>query len=225
MKIGTLTIGQSPRTDIIPEFKEAIGFDVEIVERGALDNLTWEEIKNLYPGPDDYILVTRMRDGREVKIAERHIIERMKKHLADLEIMDLEFIILLCTGEFPNIVSKKLILRPNKLLENVIRGILQEGTMSVIVPSPDQIPIMKKKWEKTDLRIIVEAVSPYTSTRKEIEKIARKIAKTESDLVVLDCLGFNKEVKNIFREITKKPVLLPRTILGRVAGELIEGGL
>ncbi len=32
MKIGTLTTGQSPRMDIIPELKEAIGFEVEIKE-------------------------------------------------------------------------------------------------------------------------------------------------------------------------------------------------
>jgi len=76
MKIGTLTIGQSPRVDIIPELKEAIGFEVEIEEKGALDDLTWEEVKDLYPGPDDYILVTRMRDGRVVNVAERHIISK-----------------------------------------------------------------------------------------------------------------------------------------------------
>ncbi|MBA7525718.1 hypothetical protein ES705_17871 [subsurface metagenome] len=222
MKIGTLTIGQSPRMDIIPELKEAIGFEVEIEERGALDGLTWEEVKNLYPGPDDYILVTRMRDGKEVKIAERHIIERMKKCIADLERSDVDFIILLCTGEFPEeIISKKLILKPSKLLENMLRGILQEGVIAVIVPSLDQIPLMEKKWERTNLKIIVEAISPYTGTREGIENIAKKIGKRDVDLVVLDCLGFNSKVKTIFRKITKKPVLLPRTLLGRVAGELI----
>lgn len=29
MKIGTLTIGQSPRVDIVPELKEAIGFEID----------------------------------------------------------------------------------------------------------------------------------------------------------------------------------------------------
>ena len=222
MKIGALTIGQSPRVDIIPELKEAIGFEVKIEERGALDNLTLEEVKNLYPKPDDYILVTRMRDGKEVKIAERHIIQRMKECIADLEKKEVDFIILLCTGEFPNITSKKLILRPDRLLENVIKGIVQEGTMAVVVPLPDQISLMKKKWERTNLKIVVDAVSPYTGSKEEIEKVAKKIEKTDADLVVLDCLGFSREVKTIFRKITKKPVLLPRTLLGRVAGELIE---
>ena len=225
MKIGTLTIGQSPRMDIIPELKKAIGFEVEIEERGALDDLTWEEVKDLYPGPDDYILVTRMRDGKEVKIAERHVVERMKKCIADLERIDVDFIILLCTGEFPKeITSKKLILKPSKLLENMLRGILQEGVIADIVPSADQISLMEERWKRTNpnLKVIVETVSPYTGTREEIEKIAKKIREKDVDLVVLNCLGFNRGVKTIFRKITKKPVLLPRTLLGRIAGELIE---
>jgi len=224
MKIGTLTIGQSPRVDIIPELKEAIGFEVEIEQRGALDDLTWEEVKGLYPEPDDYILVTRMRDGKEVKIAERHIVERMKKCIADLERSDVDFIIFLCTGEFPEeIISKKLVLKSNKLMENIVKGILQEGVIADIVPSADQISLMEERWKRTNpnLKVIVEAVSPYTGTEKEAEKVAEKIAKTDANLIILDCLGFSKRVKTIFRKITEKPVLLPRTLLGSIAGELI----
>lgn len=226
MKIGTLTIGQSPRMDIIPELKEAIGFEVEIEERGALDDLTWEEARDLYPGPDDYILVTRMRDGREVKIAERYIIERMKKCIDDLERSDVDFIILLCTGEFPEeITSKKLILKPNKLMENIVKGILQEGVIADIVPSPGQVQLMKKRWNRTNpnLEVIVDTLSPYTGIDEEIKKVAERIAKTDANLIILDCLGFNKRAKTVFRKVTKKPILLPRTLLGRMAGELIEG--
>jgi protein AroM len=42
------------------------------------------------------------------------------------------------------------------------------------------------------------------------------------DLIVLDCLGFNKKTKSIFREVTGKPVLLPRTLVARIAREIIE---
>jgi hypothetical protein len=33
---------------LISELKEAIGFEIEIEERGALDDLTYEEVKGLY---------------------------------------------------------------------------------------------------------------------------------------------------------------------------------
>ena len=79
MKVGTLTIGQSPRTDVIPGIRDVLGPNIEIVEKGALDGLDLEDVKKFYPGPNDYILVTRMRDGTEVKIAEKHVIDRMKR--------------------------------------------------------------------------------------------------------------------------------------------------
>jgi protein AroM len=45
MKVGTLTIGQSPRIDIIPEIRDVLGPSVEIVEKGALDGLNLEQVK------------------------------------------------------------------------------------------------------------------------------------------------------------------------------------
>ena len=48
MKIGLITIGQSPRVDVVPEMVQILG-DVDIIECGALDNLTAEEIQKLAP--------------------------------------------------------------------------------------------------------------------------------------------------------------------------------
>ena len=44
MKIGALTIGQSPRKDVIPEMREVLGTEVDIVEKGVLDDLSLEEV-------------------------------------------------------------------------------------------------------------------------------------------------------------------------------------
>lgn len=43
MKIGALTIGQSPRNDLIPEI-EAFFKGAEIIQLGALDGLSKEQI-------------------------------------------------------------------------------------------------------------------------------------------------------------------------------------
>ena len=78
-KIGMITIGQSPRIDIIPEMREVLGRDVEILEAGALDGLALEEVKKFYPKGRDYILCTRMSDGTEVIVAKRFIVPRVQK--------------------------------------------------------------------------------------------------------------------------------------------------
>jgi protein AroM len=55
-----------------------------------------------------------------------------------------------------------------------------------------------------------------------VREKALKLKSADVDLIVLDCLGFNKKTKAIFREVTGKPVLLPRTLVARIAREIIE---
>ena len=222
MKVGTLTIGQSPRIDIIPGIRDVLGPSVEIVEKGALDGLDLEQVKKFYPRPNDYILVTRMRDGTEVKIAEEYLTERMKRCISEFQAEPVEIIILLCTGEFPEIESKKILLRPDRIMLHMVQSLLDTGRLGVIVPSPDQIPALKRRWEKTHLEVVAEAVSPYTGTYEEFKEKANKIKTSDVDLVVLDCIGFSQETRALFREIIKKPVLLPMTLIGRVAREMVE---
>ena len=42
-RIGAVTIGQSPRSDVMVDIKPILGPDIEIVEAGALDGLGKEE--------------------------------------------------------------------------------------------------------------------------------------------------------------------------------------
>ena len=53
-KIGTVTIGQAPRIDVIPGIVPILGSDVEIVESGALDGLSLSEIRQFSPQQGDY---------------------------------------------------------------------------------------------------------------------------------------------------------------------------
>lgn len=222
MKIGMLTIGQSPRDDIIPEIREVLGSEVDIVEKGVLDGLRLKEIDDFYSRKSDPILITRMNDGTEVKITKNHVIARIKDCILELEAKGVEISILLCTEDFSEIKSKKILLQPGRLLKSMVKAILNKGKLGVIIPSFDQIQDIKKKWRSTDFAVVAGAVSPYTGTEKEIIEIATRFRNLKVDMVILDCIGFNKMTKAVFREITQKPVLLPRTIIGRIAREIIE---
>jgi protein AroM len=221
MKVGTLTIGQSPRIDVIPAIRNVLGPDVEIVEKGALDGLSLKEVREFRPRPNEYVLVTRMRDGTEVLVAEERIVERMKQCIFEFQTEPVEVIILLCTGEFPEIESGKILLRPDRIMLNVVKSLLDTGKLGVVVPSPDQIPIFKRKWEEANREVVVDAVSPYTGSSEELREKANKIKTSDVDLVVLDCIGFNQEIQALFRETTGKPVLLPTTLVARIAGEML----
>src|SRR4030066_250014 len=119
-KVGMITIGQSPRIDIIPEMREVLGTEVEIIEAGALDGLTLEEVKKFYPKGRDYILCTRMSDGTEVVVAKRFIVPRVQKCIDLLSQRGAEIIVFICTGLFPPFSSKKLFVEAQKILDHSI---------------------------------------------------------------------------------------------------------
>ena len=85
MKVGAITIGQSPRTDVVQELLPLMGEQVELIQAGALDGLTREDIQAFAPGPEDYTLISRLRDGSSVMFAERHILPQLQQCIDRLE--------------------------------------------------------------------------------------------------------------------------------------------
>jgi len=214
-----VTIGQSPRNDVTSDIKDILGSKIEIIECGALDELTLEDVKKLEPKKGEYVLVTRLRDGTQVKVSRNKIIQRIRECIRKIENY-VDIIVLLCTGEFPEINSKKPLIKPSTLLYNVVLGLLPKGRLGILIPSPDQIKEVEDKWKKSKLKLIVKTLSPYMS--ENVKNVANEFRKENVDMIVLDCIGYGKEIARIIKEATNKPVLLPRTLLARIIRELCE---
>ena len=74
---------------------------IELIERGGLDGFTREEIETFKPGKDDYVLISRLRDGSSVTFAERFILGNLQKGIDELEKEGVKLIMVFCTGDFP----------------------------------------------------------------------------------------------------------------------------
>ncbi len=129
-KIGMLTIGQSPRDDILPGLKEILGKNVEIVEAGALDGKTMEDVKKIPLRVEDYILVSRMRDGTEIKITKKYILPLMQEKLDLLESQGIRLTVVMCTGNFPQFRSEGARRHPQGDTQGSDGGQPQEGDAS-----------------------------------------------------------------------------------------------
>ena len=215
-----MTIGQSPRPDIIPELTQDLPVDLETIETGALDDLAREEIAKLAPKKGDHALVTRMRDGSDVIVARKWIAPLVQKRLDKMTQDGATAVALLCTGEFAVLRSKIPLLEPNRLLNGVVPGIMKTGVLGVMVPSSDQIIQVKKHWSKMGLRSHVVPANPYRGI-SEIENAASRLAQVNPNLIVMDCMGYSKKMKEIVRERTQKPVVLARSILTKIIAELV----
>ncbi|HIY55306.1 MAG TPA: AroM family protein, partial [Candidatus Dorea merdavium] len=57
---------------------------------------------------------------------------------------------------------------------------------------------------------------------EELIKAAQKAKGIDSDLIVMDCIGYTEAAKKLVRKISGKPVILCRTMLARVISEWVD---
>jgi len=78
-----------------------LGKGYDILEKGPLDDFTLEDVQKIKIESEHGLLVTRMRDGTEIKITHDILNPMIQKRVAELEAEGVEIILLVCTGRFP----------------------------------------------------------------------------------------------------------------------------
>ena len=220
-KIGILTIGQSPRPDVVGEFSRVLGGEYEIIEKGALDDYSVEELRKRRVSPGERILVTKLRDGQEIKISHDLVLSNIQKCIDYLEANETEITLLLCTGKFPEFKSKHLVVQPSEIVRGTVTASLRSGKLAVVVPAREQIPKVRSDAFGKDVEVYYDTASPYGSVN-ELKEMADRIAKENVDLVFLDCMGFTREMKQIVKQKTGRPVILSNALIARVLQELVD---
>lgn len=219
-RLGVVTIGQSPRTDMVPEMARWLG-EAKIVERGALDGLSPAEISALRPVTSDYTLVTRLRDGTSAVVAKRHIVPRIQQAIDDLERTGVDATVLVCTGTFPPFSHHRPLLFAERLLVEGVRAVAGGSRLGVICPLSAQEGLTREKWEPVAGEVYVASASPYDNPGA-LEAAARVLKDAGVDYVVLDCMGYTQAMKEKVRLATGVPVLLARSIVARLVAEVLS---
>lgn len=223
MKIGAITIGQAPRVDVTADIMDIFNGQAELIQAGGLDGLSKEEIAKFAPGEGDYVLVSRLNDGSSVTFAERHILPRLQDAMNKMEAEGCRLIMMFCTGNFPETLTTKSIpvLYPCEILERIVPLVSKKSSIICMTPSPLQLKQTEGKWSHYVEHVKSIAVSPYGEW-DALEKAAEEAKDMEADLIVLDCIGYTQEMKEMFVKKTGKMVVLPRTLLARVVSELTD---
>lgn len=223
MKIGAITIGQSPRVDVTADIMDIFGGRIELVQAGGLDGLTREQIARFAPGEGDYVLVSRLNDGSSVTFAERYILPRLQEAIDRMEEDGCRLIMVFCTGSFPETLSAKNIplIYPCEILDRLVPLMSKKSNIICMTPSPLQLEQTENKWKNYVKQVKSIAASPYGDW-ETLEKAADEAKEMDADLIVLDCIGYTQKMKDMFAEKTGKMVVLPRTLLARVVSELTD---
>ncbi len=222
--IGAITVGQSPRTDLMPDMEKILMDSIEVIQIGGLDGLSREEIETFTPsGPDDHVLVSRLRDGSSVTFGESHVLPRLQTCIYELEKQGVSLILFLCTGEFPeDFESTVPLIFPERILTSIIPAAMPESRLAILTPSADQIPQVTNKWLRGGAKSAqVIAASPYSGLEPVLTAAKEQIDPDTIDMIVMDCIGYTVEMKEQIHAMFRKPVVLPRTLVARMINELV----
>jgi protein AroM len=235
-KIGMVTIGQSPRNDILSVMSRYLPKDVQVLQAGALDGLDEATIKGMAPNPGEPTLVTAMRDGSEATVTHSKVTPLMEKGIETLYRQGAKLVVLLCAGGFEELKRDDLIIiDPGSLLQGVIKSLVNGSKLGLVLPSADQVstgPGTSDYWGNTDVAefwgaydVAMTHASPYNSSEIKVadsERAAREMRNEEVDYIFLNCMGMDEEMKTVFQRVTQKPVVLASAVVARIVDELIN---
>lgn len=219
--LGAVTIGQAPRTDLEDDLATLSREGIRVVQAGALDGMSAAEIARYVPEPGDYVLVSRMRDGSQVRLSRRKIVPLLQKKIEELSDGGVASSILLCSCEFPEMDAMKgLVIQPSKILFGVVAALALGARLAVAMPTPEQVEPARAKWGAVSGELLVLSASPYVSPKGQVESAVRTIHDWHADLCVMDCAGFPLWMKEAVRAGANVPVLSALGVTVRVAAEL-----
>lgn len=214
-----VTIGQAPRHDLAAAILEHLPHGVEVSHRGVLDGLTVEEVEAEYGvGPDDDPLVTRLADGTVVALASSAADRGLQEIVDAAEADGAETIVILCTGEFPDLqTTHAWLVEPDAVVTAASAGLLSGRRVGILVPMPDQVAPAVRKWRSLDAPRFA-AASPYGSDAA-VAAAARALVDDGAQALILDCMGYAPHHREAIRAAgVAVPVLVSGSIVGAALG-------
>lgn len=216
-RVAFVTIGQTPRDDLVPEVVRWVGAELDVVERGVLDGLTPAEIATLAPGSGEHRLVTRLRDGSQVVVGRDAIRRRAQSVLDELARDDVDLTVFLCTGHLPSLTARGLLLEAQPLVDHGVAAIAANAeTVGVMLPLKEQIPECHFEPRRGQ-RARFSHASPYAPTR--LEEAASELR--DADLIVMHCIGYTDAMRRLVAESSGRPVLLARRLVAAGIAQLL----
>ena len=220
--IGLITLGHSPR----PDHEEVYNLIAPGVPRmlvGALDAMSCDEARTLEDKEGVSPLVCLLKDNTTVEIPLPLLFPYLEHQVEILAAAGTRLAVVLCCGGFPVFNAPISVLLPGMIVPALVRATCPKGKIGIIVPNKAQESAAVQHWKEAGIEVTSAVVSPYQGIG--FKEAGGKFRSMSADLVAIDCMGFKNEHRQKLKDLCGCPVLLPTTIVARVALEMHESSV
>jgi protein AroM len=212
-----LTIGQTPRVDLVPELVAHLPVGVAVREVGALDGMSADDVAVLAPDADEARLVTRMADGSQAVLRKAWMHARLQRILGGMDAGAHEVVVLLCTGEFPGLRAPGIFLDAQHLVDHGVAalcaGMHRIGLLLPLAQQADDF-----HWRPASYQAVhTTFASPYAGDR--FDAAGAELA--DCDVVVMHCMGYTEDQRRRVAAASGRPVLLARRLVASAVAQLL----
>lgn len=208
--VAVIMMGQSPEkpesNDVYRTLSEK--FDTRMM--GLLDGMDDAAIDALRPHGNEMFIVSTIRSGRGVQIAEREAMRLTREKLVEAERGGASAALILCTGHFEIPEQLKIpVFTPERIIFALFNS-LNIKKLGVILPEEGQKCSALTYY--ASFSPVVLAASPYGG-RERIAEAAGELAQSGADIILADCMGFTSELGALIAKESQKQVFVPRVVL------------
>lgn len=216
--MAAVTIGQSPRPDLLEQLLARLPSDVQVIEVGALDLVAAEGLDLLRHGPDrpieGYPLTTRLRDGTLVTLDEEELAPLVQAAIDRGEEAGAVLTLLLCAGGFLGATAHGRLVRPFDAAVEQLRS-MGARRLAVVVPFEGQARTAHTKFLGMGFAPITIGGDPATLDPSSIV----------ADAIVLDYVGHPSASVDVLRRRVRIPLLdLGECGAATAAGHFVHHG-
>ena len=220
--IGLVVLGHSPRRDHEAVYDQiAPGIKRKVV--GGLDSLTCEQARQLDDKTGISPLVCLLSDQTTVEIPLPVLFPYLKKQVDSLADAGALLAVVLCSGGFPRFDCAIPVVLPGMIVPRMVAGCYPDKKIGLIVPNEAQQEAALAHWQSQGVEAVSAVASPYEG--KGFEEAGQLFRTIGADFVAIDCMGFTERHREQLKILCGCPVMLPKTLVARVALEIYESSI
>ncbi|MBR0650818.1 hypothetical protein GXW78_14190 [Roseomonas terrae] len=209
-RIAFVTIGQSPRGDMVPEVLALTGAEageIDACEHGALDGLDDTAIAEGAPRQREPVLLTRLADGRRVRVGAGFLGRRLEPLLHRLDGEGHDLIVLLSTSLFQPYRLRTPLVHAQQAVDAWIGALVMgEARLGVIHSLVEQ--------HRTSAHGALIQTARAVAREDDLETLdeaAQRLAAT--NLILMHSVGYTEAMAQQLAARTQKPVVTARRIV------------
>ncbi len=217
--VSFITVGHSPREDIVDEMREYLSKEIEIRQRGALDEFSVEEItKQLKPDGKEAVMTSRLSNGEMMDFSKAKVMPLLQNAIDQECEAGASVVVIICTNKFDPLQCSVPLIVPYDLLHAVVPVMKGAGKVGALFPFEAFSEEMRQNWMDSNVELYYQCANPKEAMeRKYIDHFKEE----KIELLLLDCIGYTYECRKYYSDQLMIPIVHPRSMIVHVVHSLL----